>query len=593
MISAGGAAATLFYFLWSRWFKSDMDENPHELLQIEYQNEVSASTHSPQRMAPMVWKHSSLSTSSHTSVGNNKVPVSSAYPALPAVSGILVHDSEQDEISSSMLDCGRLGLSTLAGVVSHLEKLMSKIKQYEDRNLVDPSTDAGQLINDLRVLLEQAYQLREQYNRKFILDQEYVLEQVESEVGSEDDTCSYFSALEHIDLSELELLLSKNLQRPLYCEALRLLDTGEIPCRALRTQLVGCDRDIEYLAKLHCLRQAFDYIFQQPEPTEWLCTVGRLTGFRLLHCLGYPTSDFNEAYKRLISFVESERRNPKSTMQEELSAKSVRVLNFYDIVVDYMLIDALELLSNPPGSVLSVTRHRWLSDNFKRVALDSTIWTILLAKRKLLKYADGFLAHYYSLTGTLSPALAWGFLGPDEGALRMCSRFREAINAFLRDAFICSEHNKSTSRGQSTAVTQHQEYKVDSHIAKQMDYEQEVAELELARREDSQVDGSETDAIESEEEGDDNSTVIGQGSKGEDNYAGSSHLPKRLHQIGLRYTTVPELAEDLYCLFIRCMIQLTKMFREEARLAHHLLPEELVNNPPPPNLRLTQQKSLL
>lgn len=43
----------------------------------------------------------------------------------------------------------------------------------------------------------------------------------------------------------------------------------------------------------------------------------------------------------------------------------VQVLTFYDVVLDYILLDAFEDLAAPPSSVLAVVRNRWLSDGFK------------------------------------------------------------------------------------------------------------------------------------------------------------------------------------------------------------------------------------
>ncbi|VDP94850.1 unnamed protein product [Echinostoma caproni] len=355
--------------------------------------------------------------------------------------------------------------------------------------------------------------------------------------------------------------------------------------RSLRTQLVGCQRDVEYLAKLHCLRQALDYIFEQPEPTEWLESVGRLSGCRLLHCLGYPTTEFDEAYGRLMSFVHSQRKLPNNLICEELMAKGIKVINFYDVVVDYMLLDSLELLSDPPSSVLSVTRHRWLSDNFKRVALDSTIWTILLAKRKLLKYADGFCAHYYTLVGTFSPALAWGFLGPDENAQRACNRFRETINAFLREAFVCRDTPDTSTRSVSRPTKSDLLNLTDRTITTDTELLEEMEALELARQDDIHLDDS--DEV---DEGDDTSTVICRTSDQPDdlNHTSSSrsHSASSISKHkGLRYTTVSELAEDLYQLFKISITQLTRMFCEEARFAGNPIPDDWAVNPIAPSLR--------
>ncbi|GAA50109.1 Mitoguardin [Clonorchis sinensis] len=576
ILATGGVVIGFSYWLWIRWTASG--DQPSVTASYSL-NEPTADMNTFPRVHRTLRQQLTGSGSSRTSVTGR---LSSVFRQKPPATAALTHDSDADDDgSSSNLDWGRLGLRALAAVVEHLETLMSRIRVYEERGQMQMSDESGQLISELRLLLEQAYHLREQYRRKLILqDQDYTTEAVDSEFSIDDDTCSYFSALEQIDLSELEIEISRNLLRPIYREALELLDKSEIPYRSLRTQLVGCERDFEYLAKLHCLRQAFDYIFQQPEPTDWLCSVGKLTGFRLLHCLGYPTSDFEEAYERLISFVNTQRHELKSTMSEELFAKGVKMVNFYDVVIDLMLLEALELLADPPASVLSVTRHRWLSDNFKKVALDSTIWTILLAKRKLLKYTDGFYAHYYTLVGTITPALAWGFLGPDEGALRLCNRFRDAINAFLQEAFTCSdEYGAERARREVTPTdTMHEtlqdtlngySYSVDGLTEEQT----EPGQSDEVLREDT-------------DDGDDQSTIIYQAPLISDVVNHASTPSSKSVRTGLRYTVVSELADDLFNLFVSYINGLTRMFREEARIAKRPLPDEYLANPAPPPLRI-------
>lgn len=49
----------------------------------------------------------------------------------------------------------------------------------------------------------------------------------------------------------------------------------------------------------------------------------------------------------------------------ELSARGVKKMTFYDIVLDYILIDAFEDLESPPTSVIAVIQNRWLSKGFK------------------------------------------------------------------------------------------------------------------------------------------------------------------------------------------------------------------------------------
>lgn len=47
------------------------------------------------------------------------------------------------------------------------------------------------------------------------------------------------------------------------------------------------------------------------------------------------------------------------------SLPQVVCMSFFDIVLDFILMDAFEDLENPPSSVLAVLRNRWLSDSFK------------------------------------------------------------------------------------------------------------------------------------------------------------------------------------------------------------------------------------
>jgi hypothetical protein len=51
--------------------------------------------------------------------------------------------------------------------------------------------------------------------------------------------------------------------------------------------------------------------------------------------------------------------------ESELKDRGLRALTFYDIVLDFIFLDAFEDLEAPPASVLAVTQNRWLSNSFK------------------------------------------------------------------------------------------------------------------------------------------------------------------------------------------------------------------------------------
>lgn len=43
----------------------------------------------------------------------------------------------------------------------------------------------------------------------------------------------------------------------------------------------------------------------------------------------------------------------------------VKNLNFYDVVLDFILMDSFEDLENPPISIQNVVNNRWLNSSFK------------------------------------------------------------------------------------------------------------------------------------------------------------------------------------------------------------------------------------
>lgn len=58
-----------------------------------------------------------------------------------------------------------------------------------------------------------------------------------------------------------------------------------------------------------------------------------------------------------------------------------------------------------------------------------------MGKRQMLKYNNGFLSHFYSISEQVSPVLVWGFLGPDGSLKSTCTYFRDQVVEFLIDIF--------------------------------------------------------------------------------------------------------------------------------------------------------------
>lgn len=107
-------------------------------------------------------------------------------------------------------------------------------------------------------------------------------------------------------------------------------------------------------------------------------------------------------------------------IKDELATREVCSLNFYDIVLDFILLDAFDDLDNPPSAITAVIQNSWLSQSFKETALGTAVWSVLKAKRRLLKYPDGFITRFYAINEYLVPVLAWGFLGTDPELNKAC-----------------------------------------------------------------------------------------------------------------------------------------------------------------------------
>lgn len=57
------------------------------------------------------------------------------------------------------------------------------------------------------------------------------------------------------------------------------------------------------------------------------------------------------------------------------------------VIVQHELL-SLQDLDSPPSSVVAVMRNSWLSNSFKKSALSTAIWSVLKAKRRMLKVSS-------------------------------------------------------------------------------------------------------------------------------------------------------------------------------------------------------------
>uniref|UniRef100_A0A672RWS4 Mitoguardin 2 n=2 Tax=Sinocyclocheilus grahami TaxID=75366 RepID=A0A672RWS4_SINGR len=316
-----------------------------------------------------------------------------------------------------------------------------------------PELHNHEFAEKLESLLHRAYHLQEDFGSTIQPDS--LLADLESEatlilptLGSyhpiqDDDATtvtsddSFVSAAELFETFSLEDTYHPLKPAALYEEALSLVKDGSVGCRSLRTELLECYSDQDFLAKLHCVRQAFQVLLLDETHRMFFMDTGKQMILGLLAKANKSPKAFLESYEDMLQYTQREETWPVTKM--ELEGRGVVCMNFFDIVLDFILMDAFEDLESPPSSVVAVLRNRWLSDSFKETALATACWSVLKAKRRLLMVPDGFIAHFYAISEHVSPVLAFGFLGPRQHLSEVCTIFKQQIVQYLKDMF---DHDK-------------------------------------------------------------------------------------------------------------------------------------------------------
>uniref|UniRef100_A0A3P8W8R6 Mitoguardin 2 n=1 Tax=Cynoglossus semilaevis TaxID=244447 RepID=A0A3P8W8R6_CYNSE len=286
----------------------------------------------------------------------------------------------------------------------------------------------------LETLLHRAYHLQEDFGSTIPTDS--VLEDFGEPRGLTPLKTSVTN--QEPPLSMVESMTLEEVYHPLnhaalYEEALSLARESRVPCRSLRTDLLECYDDHDFLAKLHCIRQAFQVLLLDATHRTFFMETGKQMITGLMVKANKSPKAFLESYEDMLLYTQREETWPVTKM--ELEGRGVVCMNFFDIVLDFILMDAFEDLESPPSSVVAVLRNRWLSDSFKETALATACWSVLKAKRRLLMVPDGFISHFYVISEHVSPVLAFGFLGPRQHLSEVCAIFKQQIVQYLKDMF--------------------------------------------------------------------------------------------------------------------------------------------------------------
>ncbi|KAM9323733.1 mitoguardin 1 [Gastrophryne carolinensis] len=309
---------------------------------------------------------------------------------------------------------------------------------------------SAEFIHKLEALLQRAYRLQEEFEastESMANDNDKATDVTVMDNGgdfgvrdtlsiaSTDSFASAAELSERRDIHEVNGLQSfYHCHCPLYEEAMILAEEGKIHCRALRTEMLECGGDSDFLGKLHCIRQAFQLIISKTDNRKYLIEAGRKVLSALIAQAKKNHKKFENTYNEMIHFLE--RPESWSIVEMELHARGVKNMNFYDIFLDFIVMDSLEDLENPPLSIQNVVKNRWLNSSFKETAVTSSCWSVLKQKKQQIKVLDGFFAHFYAVCEHISPVLAWGFLGPKNTNLHeLCCCYKERLLHFLKDIF--------------------------------------------------------------------------------------------------------------------------------------------------------------
>lgn len=373
---------------------------------------------------------------------------------------------------------GVMGMEALETVINHWEDALSV--HYSPGGVLSLTTaEESEFCREIQNLLDMAYALQDQSELLF-LDQRSILfrdgeknaENSKKETSNQlsrtasdpnfDSAESFASALDQVaDLREFEEFteaFAELEQYPLYQSAIKHMEEQQIPCRTIRTEQVGCASDVEYLAKLHCIRLAFQYMFKDASVGQWVADTGRQILTDLL-CLGdKDPKDFLVGYEDMMVFLQDPSNWP--IIERELEQRSVKAMTFYDVCIDFIILDSFRDLDAPPASVTAVVQNRFLSNGFKETALTTAVWSVLKAKRRMLKYPNGFMSHFYIISEQISPLMAWGFFGPNENLREVCHYFREQTLGFLNDIYSFQKCRYTSVEELSEDILQH----MKSHV---------------------------------------------------------------------------------------------------------------------------------
>lgn len=183
----------------------------------------------------------------------------------------------------------------------------------------------------------------------------------------------------------------------------------KVNARKFRTEFCGCDSDEDFLAKVYCLRKAFDKIFLDEKTRQWFIQQGRIIFSDLMRQDGKNPSEFLTAYDKFMSYLNDSNNSEKT--KRELELRKVDAINIWDVLFDFVLLDSFDDLKKPPSAISALFKNPFFSRSLKESTLNNLIWSVIKVKRQKLLESDGFISNFYDVSQVVTPILVYAFFG--------------------------------------------------------------------------------------------------------------------------------------------------------------------------------------
>uniref|UniRef100_A0A0N5BZH4 Mitoguardin n=1 Tax=Strongyloides papillosus TaxID=174720 RepID=A0A0N5BZH4_STREA len=253
------------------------------------------------------------------------------------------------------------------------------------------------------------------------------------------DSDSYQSAIDNFDIlrdeiEEMDMLDLDSNELAFYKEGLEIAKRGDIKYRKNRCDFVKVNDVEEFCAKIYCIRKAFTLLMSDESKKIWLIKSGRSILSGIIKQDGKDPADFFDAYDSMIEFLN--QPNIEETVFVELLPRKVPELNLWDVLLDYIVLDAFDDLRKPPSAFMALIKNPFFSQSTKESSISTLIYSIVKAKKSRLQNPHGFISHFYDISLAISPSLAMGILGvASKEFVDLCNCFKEKVFLLIIEIF--------------------------------------------------------------------------------------------------------------------------------------------------------------